>query len=237
MGLAQGAVQTADHAGDWSGPEQTVRMRVLELEEQLHHMHAGVIIGLNQLLDLKDVNTGVHSTRLAEWAVRIARELGIEENCWANVEAAALLHDIGKIGVPDAILKKPGPLSDDERALMNRHPEYGWAIQRLFPSLAQTSLLTLHHHERYDGKGYPAGLCASEIPLGARIISVIDAFDAMISNRPYRLGLPYDEAIRCLIQSSGIQFDPAVVRCFVHIAVAEAPAVFAATGTSASGIL
>jgi len=204
-------------------------MRVLELEEKLQGLHSVVILAFQQLLDLKDLGTGVHSTRLAEWAVRIARELGIEERYLANVEAAALLHDIGKIGVPDAILRKPGPLSDDERTLINKHPEFGWAIQRLFPSLEQASLFTLHHHESYDGGGYPSRLRAGEIPLGARIIAVIDSFDAMICDRPYRRCLPYDEAIRRLLDGSGVQFDPTVVRCFVHIAAAEAPAVFAAT--------
>jgi HD-GYP domain-containing protein (c-di-GMP phosphodiesterase class II) len=207
----------------------------MELEEQLRDLKSAVVLGFNQLLDLKDLSTGVHSTRLAEWAVRIARELGIEEQCLADVEAAALLHDIGKIGVPDAILHKPGPLTDEERALINKHPEYGWAIQRLFPNLAQTSLLTLHHHENFDGTGYPAGLRGAEIPLGARIITVIDAFDAMISDRPYRPGLGYDEAIRRLIKSSSTQFDAAVVSCFVQIASAEAAAVFAATGGRGTG--
>jgi HD-GYP domain-containing protein (c-di-GMP phosphodiesterase class II) len=208
-------------------------MRVLELEERLRDVQSAVVLGLNQLLDLRDLNTGVHSTRLAEWAVRVARELGIEERSLQNVEAAALLHDIGKIGVPDAILHKPGRLSDDERALMNRHPEYGWAIQRLFPGLEQASLMTLHHHESFDGSGYPAGLRTAQIPLGARIIAVIDAFDAMISNRPYRHGLPFDEAIRRLVGASGLQFDPQVVACFVGIADDEAPAVIAAAGALA----
>jgi len=98
-------------------------------------MRTAVICALNQLLDLKDLNTGVHSTRLAEWAVRVARRLGIDEENLYQYEVAALLHDIGKIGVPDAILKKPSKLTDEERAIMNKHPEYSWSILRLFPGL------------------------------------------------------------------------------------------------------
>src|SRR5579884_2555436 len=163
-------------------------LRVKELEEQQLASRNSLICALNQLLDLKDLNTGVHSTRLAEWAVRVARRLGIEEENLYQYEVAALLHDIGKIGVPDSILKKPGKLTEEERALMNKHPEYSWSILRLFPGLEEASLFALHHHESYDGTGYPGGLKGEEIPLGSRIVSIVDAFDATISNRCYRKG-------------------------------------------------
>jgi HD-GYP domain-containing protein (c-di-GMP phosphodiesterase class II) len=212
-------------------------LRVKELEEQVLSMRTAVICGFNQLLDLKDLNTGVHSTRLAEWAVRVAEGLGIDETVLRDVEAAAILHDIGKIGVPDEILKKPGKLTAEERAVINKHPEYGWAIQRLIPGLEHTSLFTLHHHENYDGTGYPGRLKGCDTPIGSRIVSVIDAFDAMVSNRPYRKGVPVEEAIRRLITDSGTQFDPDVVRCFIKIAEPEVADVFAATGTSMSVVL
>lgn len=212
-------------------------LRVKELEEQQGAMRTAMICALNQLLDLKDLNTGVHSTRLAEWAVRVARRLGIEETDLYQYEVAALLHDIGKIGVPDAILKKPSKLTDEERALMNKHPEYSWSILRLIPGLEQASLFALHHHESYDGAGYPGGLKGEEIPLGSRIVSVIDAFDAMISNRCYRKGLPHQEALRRLHADSGTQFDPMVVECFSRIAEAEVEEVFAATKTSPQVVL
>ena len=154
-----------------------------------------------------------------------------------QVEVAALLHDIGKIGVPDSILKKQGPLTSDERALINRHPEYSWSILRLFPGLEDASLYALHHHENMDGSGYPAGLKGSDIPIISRIVSVIDAYDAMVSNRCYRRGLPHAEAIRRLLESSGAQFDLAVVQSFIPIAEVEADAVFAAAGTSAEAAL
>jgi HD-GYP domain-containing protein (c-di-GMP phosphodiesterase class II) len=212
-------------------------LRVKELEEQVLSMRTAVICGFNQLLDLKDLNTGVHSTRLAEWAVRVAEGLGIDETVLRDVEAAAILHDIGKIGVPDQILKKPGKLTEEERAIINKHPEYGWAIQRLIPGLERTSLFTLHHHENFDGTGYPGRLKGFDTPIGSRIVAVIDAFDAMVSNRPYRQGVPVEEAIRRLITDSGTQFDPEVVRCFIKIAEPEVAEVFAATGTSMSVVL
>ena len=214
-----------------------LRLRVKELEEQHLAFRNSLICGFNQLLDLKDISTGVHSTRLAEWAIRVARKLNIPEEHLYQVEVAALLHDIGKIGVPDSILKKQGPLTPDERALINRHPEYSWSILRLFPGLEDASLYALHHHENVDGTGYPAGLKGAEVPLVSRIVSVIDAYDAMVSNRCYRKGLPNQEAVRRLLESSGTQFDLNVVQTFIPIAEQETDAVFAAAGTSAEAAL
>jgi HD-GYP domain-containing protein (c-di-GMP phosphodiesterase class II) len=212
-------------------------LRVKELEEQHLAFRNSLVCAFNQMLDLKDINTGVHSTRLAEWALRVARKMDMPEERLYQVEVAALLHDVGKIGVPDAILKKAGPLTPEERALINRHPEYSWSILRLFPGLEEASLYALHHHESMDGTGYPAGLKGSDIPLVSRIICVIDAFDAMVSNRCYRRGLPHEEAIARLNRSSGTQFDPAVLQAFVPIAEQEAAAVFEAAGTSMSAAL
>jgi HD-GYP domain-containing protein (c-di-GMP phosphodiesterase class II) len=212
-------------------------LRVKELEEQQRALLKSTICAFNQLLDLRDLNTGVHSTRLAEWAVRVARKLLLEETDFYQLEVAALLHDIGKIGVPDAILKKEGKLTDEERALMNKHPEYSWSILRLFPGLDKASLYALHHHESYDGRGYPGGLGGEEIPIGSRIVSVIDAYDAMISNRCYRKGLSHEEAVRRLIAGSGSQFDPRVVQAFVEIAGQEIQDVFAATGSSPAAVI
>jgi HD-GYP domain-containing protein (c-di-GMP phosphodiesterase class II) len=212
-------------------------LRIKELEEQQRSLMNSVICGFNQLLDLRDLGTGVHSTRLAEWAVRVGRKLGIEEIDLHQLEVAALLHDIGKIGIPDSILKKEGKLTDEERAQMNKHPEYSWSILRLFPGLDKASLYALHHHESYNGRGYPGGLKAGEIPIGSRIVAVIDAYDAMISNRCYRKGFPHEEAIRRLVADSGAQFDPIVVQAFVEIAGQEVADVFLATGTSSSAII
>jgi len=212
-------------------------LRVKEIEEQLSALRTSLICAFNQLLDLKDLNTGVHSTRLAEWALHVGGELGLDERALGDLEVAALLHDIGKIGIPDAILQKPSRLSENEYELMKKHPEYGWAVLRNVPGMERASLMILHHHESYDGNGYPAGLRGEEIPIGSRIVSVIDAFDAMVSSRPYREGLPFQEAERRLIQASGTQFDADVVRSFLPLARAEMASVFAAAGTSVSAAL
>jgi HD-GYP domain-containing protein (c-di-GMP phosphodiesterase class II) len=219
--------------GHWCPPD----VRLKQVEEQFSALRTSAICAFNQLLDLKDLNTGVHSTRLAEWAIHVASELGLEEGALIDIEAAALLHDIGKIGIPDAILHKPAKLTAEEYDLMKKHPEYGWAVLRQVPSFEQASLLILHHHEGFDGRGYPGGLKGAEIPMGSRIVSVIDAFDAMVSSRPYRQGLPLEEAVRRLTEASGTQFDPAVVKIFLPLAQAEMQAVFAAAGTSLSAAL
>jgi HD-GYP domain-containing protein (c-di-GMP phosphodiesterase class II) len=212
-------------------------LRVKQVEQQVTELRSSVICAFTQLLDLKDLNTGVHSTRLAEWGMRVGQELGLQESELQNLEVAALLHDIGKVGIPDAILRKPGRLDADEYNLMKKHPEYGWAVLRMLPGFERSALDILHHHENFDGKGYPAGLRELEIPVVSRIVSVIDAFDAMVSSRPYRVGLSHEEAIRRLIQSSGTQFDPVVVQCFMSLAESEMPMVFAAAGTSVSSAL
>ena len=192
-------------------------LRVLNLEDELSRLRSGTIFALNQMLDLKDLDTGLHSTRLAEWAVRVGEHFGIVDSELRHLETGAILHDIGKVGVTDAILNKPGKLDPEERKQVERHSEFGWAILRMVPTFERTSLLVLHHHERIDGKGYPAGLKGPDIPIGARVICVIDSFDAMISDRSYRKGLPVDEAIRRLRADSGTQFDREVVELFVRI--------------------
>jgi HD-GYP domain-containing protein (c-di-GMP phosphodiesterase class II) len=212
-------------------------LRVKQVESQLSSLRTSVVCAFNQLLDLKDLNTGVHSTRLAEWAMRIALELNLEHGELPDMEVAALMHDIGKVGVPDAILNKPARLDENEYAIVRKHPEYSWTILRLIPGYERVSLFALHHHENFDGTGYPAGLANTEIPIGSRIVSVLDAFDAMVSSRPYRPGLPFEEGIRRLLASSGTQFDAQVVRCFVPIAEAEAKSVFAAAGTGVRAAL
>jgi HD-GYP domain-containing protein (c-di-GMP phosphodiesterase class II) len=212
-------------------------LRVKELQGELLAVRTSVICALNQLLDLKDLNTGVHSTRLAEWSVRIGRDLGFDDSTLRDLEVAAILHDIGKIGTPDHILRKPGKLTDEEFAVIKKHPEYGWAVLRVVPGFERVSLFVLHHHEAFDGTGYPAGLRGDEIPIGSRIVSVMDSFDAMISSRPYRRGLPMDEAIRRLEAGIGTQFDPIVTPRFIAMARDGASTVFEATGASLASAL
>ncbi len=204
-------------------PNDSPDLRIKHLEEQVRQYRDATVRGLNQLLDLRDINTGCHSTRLAEWAVRVAVDFGLDEDDQHNVEVACLLHDIGKVGVPDSILGKRGALSDAERLEMNRHPEYGWAILRSFPGLQSASLFALHHHERFDGKGYPGGLKGDQIPLGARIVTVVDSFDAMVSDRCYRKGMSLEIALDRLTRDSGKQFDPEIVEPFVRMAEQDLP--------------
>jgi HD-GYP domain-containing protein (c-di-GMP phosphodiesterase class II) len=217
----------------WAPPALHVKL----VEEQLSALRSSLICAFNQLLDLKDLNTGVHSTRLAEWALHVAGELGLERESLADMEVAALLHDIGKIGISDAILNKPAKLTTEEYEVMKKHPEFGWAVLRQVPGMERASLMILHHHENFDGTGYPGGLKGEEIPIGSRIVSVIDAFDAMVSTRPYRQGIPIEEAVRRLVAASGTQFDPRVVNSFLPLAQAEMTSVFAAAGTSVTAVL
>ncbi len=193
------------------------RLRVKELEEQHLSFRNSVICAFNQLLDLKDINTGVHSTRLAEWAIRVAHKLNIPQDHSYQVEVAALLHDIGKIGVPDYVLCKPSRLNDEEWSLMKRHSQIGADIVGVIQQMNQVSPLIKYHHEHYDGSGYPDGLTGDQIPLGARILAVVDAYSAMTADRIYRPARPPQEARAELQRTSGSQFDPQVVSVFLQI--------------------
>ena len=193
-------------------------LRAKRLESRLSRFSAATVYSLTTLLDLRDLSTGTHGTRLAEWAVQVGELAGLDGDELHDLEVACLLHDIGKVGLPDAILDKPGRLTDEEFDQIKKHPDYGWAILRLLPGFERISLLVLHHHERIDGAGYPAGLKGEEIPLGARIVAVVDAFDAMVSDRPYREGLPVAEAMRRLRADSGSQFDAEIVDLFLSVA-------------------
>jgi HD-GYP domain-containing protein (c-di-GMP phosphodiesterase class II) len=208
------------------------QLEVEDLHNQIRELHSGFVCCLNQLLDLRDLNTGLHSTRLAEWGLLVARSLGVSERDMYELEMGALLHDIGKVGVPDSILNKPDKLTPEEYEVVKRHPEFGWTVIRKLRGLEQSSLYVLHHHENFDGTGYPAKLKGHETPIGARIVSVIDAFDAMVSARPYRKGMPIPEALRRLHEVSGKQFDPAVVNSFTEFAQNEMASVIEAVGAS-----
>ena len=200
-------------------------MKVKQLEDERSRMVSAFVCSLSTILDLNEIETGVHATRLAEWAVRVAQQLGMDEREARDIEIASLLHDIGKVGVPQSILNKPGELTPEEYEAVKKHPDYGWAILRLLPGFERVSLFVLHHHERIDGQGYPAGLCGEEIPLGARIVAIVDAFDVMTSDRAYRSSLPLDEAIRRLREARGTQFDARIVDLFLQIARTHQPEV------------
>ena len=172
----------------------------------------GTVSALSQAIDAKDGFTRGHADRVSRIAGAIAREFGVPERQIEQIELAGLLHDIGKIGVEDRILMKPARLEQDEQELMRRHPIYGASI--LEPSAALRPLvpIVLHHHENFDGSGYPEGLKGDEIPIGSRIIIVADAYEAMTSDRIYRRAIGHDRAMEQLNKYKGVQFDPRVVR-------------------------
>jgi len=166
-------------------------------------------------LSLRDVETEAHARRVALWSKQLATVAGLSERDVFWVEMGAFLHDIGKIGVPDAILKKPGALDDEEWKIMREHSRLGAQLIDPIHRLRPARDIVLYHHESWCGRGYPYGLVGEAIPLGARIFSPVDAYDAMTSDRPYRAGMSHDEAMSRLRQGAGTQFDPSIVDMLV----------------------
>jgi HD-GYP domain-containing protein (c-di-GMP phosphodiesterase class II) len=161
--------------------------------------------------------TEEHSVRLAKYASMVGKKLSLSLTQLDELELTAMLHDIGKIGVDDNVLKKPGSLTKTEWIQMKRHPEIGYRIAISSPELSHIADFILSHHERWDGEGYPRGLKGTDIPIQARIIAVVDAYDAMTNDRPYRKGLSKKEAIDEIAKNSGIQFDPQIVEAFLAV--------------------
>lgn len=169
---------------------------------------------LVSLIGFRDQYTTSHSARVANYVRAIATELGLADEETETAVVAASLHDIGKIGVPDHILLKPDKLSVEEFAWIQKYPEWGWNTLRLCDGFQEAALLVLHQHERVDGSGYPDGLKGEEIPLGSRIITVADSYDALTTGRPYRPALSHAAALAELTRCSGTQFDAEVVKAF-----------------------
>ncbi len=176
---------------------------------------------LMEALDARDSETQGHSRRVAEYTAVVARRLGIDEPELTQFRWGALLHDVGKIGIPDAILRKPGPLTTTEWAIMRQHPEMGAKILSSVKFLEDAVPIVACHQEKYDGTGYPRGLKGEEIPLGARIFTVVDCLDAMMMDRPYRQATTYERVRQELLEHSGTQFDPRVVEVFLTIPADE----------------
>ena len=192
-------------------------------------MYAGtrqLLESMADAVDLRDPYTGGHSRRVAEHSRGILRELNISGPEADLIYVAARVHDIGKIGVPDAILHKPGRLNPQEKRIMASHAERGAELLARYADFARGVAIVLHHHERWNGRGYPKKLKGLEIPFGARIIAVVDSFDAMTSDRPYRSALSIAQAAHILSKGRGLQWDPALVDAFLrHLAAAQpAPA-------------
>jgi putative nucleotidyltransferase with HDIG domain len=192
-------------------------------EDEREQTFRGTLHSLGSALDARDTETEGHSLRVAEMACAVGQKLGLTLRELDLVEKAGLLHDIGKIGVPDAILRKAGPLTDEEWEQMRRHPATGRAIVGAIPFLEDVAEVVYAHHERFDGDGYPRGLKGEEIPLAARIFTIVDAYDAMTSDRPYRRARSAEAAVEEIARCSGTQFDPRVVKAFFRVLAERQP--------------
>ena len=195
-----------------------------QAEEQLHEAHLeladaydATIEGWSHALDLRDKETEGHTQRVTEMTIILARALGIYGEDLIHIRRGALLHDIGKMGIPDQILLKPGPLTDNEWNEMRQHPVYAYEMLHPIAYLRPALDIPYCHHERWDGSGYPKGLKGNEIPLAARIFSIVDVWDALCSDRPYRKGSDHDEVIGFIKENSGVAFDPKVVEVFIDL--------------------
>jgi len=184
-------------------------LRAAEAERQLEVTLEASVQSLAALLDLRDGYTGQHSSTVVHLCEQVARRVGVTGDELEHLRIAAHLHDLGKIGVPDEILHKPGPLDDAEWSIMREHPVWGARALETIPGFRSASRAVRHHHERWDGAGYPDGLAGEDIPIGARVIAVCDAYEAMTSTRPYRPALADSEARERIVAGTGSQFDPA----------------------------
>lgn len=176
-----------------------------------------VVDALAAAVDAKDSYTCGHSARVAEMSLAIAKEMNLSEEEQYLIHIGAHLHDVGKIGVPDAVMSKPGRLTNEEFRLIKEHPVIGYHIVSKVKILQTVSLIVRHHHERIDGSGYPDGLAGAAIPLGARIVAVADAFDAMTTNRTYKVSMSISHALQELVRCSGTQFDQNIVTVFARM--------------------
>ena len=200
--------------------EQQVEDRTARLQEaldQLEQSYDDTLEALGSALDLKDAETEGHCQRVTAFCISIAKTMPVPDTYLPILARAAFLHDIGKMAIPDGILRKPGPLTDEEKKIMRTHCEIGYNMLIRIPFLRDAAEIVLAHQEFYDGSGYPRGLRGDQIPLGARIFTIADSLDAMISDRPYRRALPMPHAREEIRRCSGSQFDPEVVKVFVSI--------------------
>ncbi len=184
---------------------------------ELEQAYAATLEGWVQALQMREHETGEHSRRVVELTMKIAEEMKIDGEAQVHIQRGALLHDIGKMGVPDEILLKPGALTPDEWVIMRRHPEFAYSLLNEIAYLRPAIDIPFCHHERWDGSGYPRGLRGRDIPVSARIFAVVDVYDALLNRRPYRPAWPEAEVLRYLAEQSGKQFDPEIVELFLRV--------------------
>jgi response regulator RpfG family c-di-GMP phosphodiesterase len=194
--------------------EQTAQVRALV--SHLNEASEDTLDALVTALDAREHETKAHSRRVAEYTVTLAERVGLKGPVLEDIRRGAMLHDVGKIGISDNILLKPGPLSDEEWGQMRHHPQIGFWIVNGVETLRGAEEIVLSHHERFDGLGYPRGLKGEEIPLGARIFSIADSLDAMTSDRPYQRGQSFEAARQEIARNAGGQFDPSIVDRFLR---------------------
>jgi ribonuclease P protein subunit RPR2 len=192
--------------------------RERDRRHELRRSYMATVRALCNAVEARDAYTGKHAERVAAYGMEIAKVLDAPFTDDPEVEFGFLLHDVGKVAVPDSILWKPEPLTPEERTLMERHPVVGWEILREIEFLGEAKLVVRHHHERWDGAGYPDRLAGEQIPLAARVFAVADVLDALTTVRPYRPPSPLDEAREMIRDSAGSHFDPEVVDAFLEIA-------------------
>ena len=215
--------------------EKRVREKTADLARALKDLettYSSTLWALVTALDAREHETGDHSQRVVRYSLAIARRIGIPERELPDLGRGALLHDIGKIGVPDAILLKPGRLDEAEWREMRKHPQIGYDILRSIDFLAASAEMVLAHQERYDGGGYPRGLAGEKIPVGARIFAIADTYDAMTSDRPYRNALSGETAREEILRHAGTQFDPRCADAFLSMSRAELAELARPTETS-----
>ena len=186
--------------------------------EELQTKYNAMIEGLSKALELRDIETEGHTRRVSQFTMRLVKHMQIPPEEWDAIRQGALLHDIGKLGIPDAILLKPGSLTPGERKVMQQHVLYGYNILAPIISTRHTLDITLYHHEHWDGKGYPYGLKGEQIPLVARLFTIIDVYDALKSDRPYRPAWSHSQVIQYLREQAGQEFDPHMLKLFLEIA-------------------
>jgi ribonuclease P protein subunit RPR2 len=185
--------------------------------QELRRSYMATVRALSNAVEARDAYTGKHAERVTAYGMEIARALGMQFSDEPEIEFGFLLHDVGKVAIPDAILYKPDSLTAEERALMARHPVIGAEIISGIDFLGDAALVVRSHHERWDGRGYPDGLAGEDIPLVARVFAVADVLDALTSDRPYRPASPLSVAREMIVCASGTQFDPGVVEAFIAI--------------------